>query len=350
MLFDRYIMIDWSSTDGLSSVAPKKDAVWMAVAAASGAITETYFRSRSACVDATLQELKNSDGQRVLVGFDFPYGYPHGLARALGLGGVKPPWRLVWDELTAPVNEPRSIRIEDDATNKNNRFRVAAKLNEVLSRPGMAYGPFWGRPSKPEIVGLSENCPYETPFETKSGVRLGARRITELSLPKSQSAWKLFTAGSVGGQVLVGLPCVARLRDALPECSKVWPFETGFTNSPTDATTTVVHAEIWPGVIDGLFPLLAASRERDGLRSRLKKKKQTLSPADASSIRERLIHLDAKLGSLITDQLQVRLMCEWARAEDGNGALARRFATPPGLTDDQVATCVAEEGWILGAH
>lgn len=341
MIFDRYIMIDWSSTDGLSRVAPTKDAVWMAIAAATGEIKETYFRSRSACVGSVLQELNAAGRERVLVGFDFPYGYPRGFASAVGLRGHHP-WRLVWDEL--------SRRIEDDVKNRNNRFRVAASLNAILTQPGAAYGPFWGRPTKPPLNELSETCSYQGPFRTKDGVALEAHRITERELPGSQSAWKLYTAGSVGGQALVGIPCVAKVRDALAARSKVWPFETGFTESPLDAGTSVLHAEIWPGVIDGRFPLLAASRERDRLRSRLKKKKDVLSPAESRLIRERLDELDAQLGTLVTDQLQVRFMCEWARTEDAAGTLARRFDTPPGLAEEQVKTCVDEEGWILGAH
>ena len=38
-------------------------------------------------------------GERVLVGFDFPYGYPAGFAAALDLTG--PPWLAVWRYLVA---------------------------------------------------------------------------------------------------------------------------------------------------------------------------------------------------------------------------------------------------------
>ncbi len=341
MLFDRYIMVDWSSKDGLSTVAPEKDAVWMAVAGESGDIKETYFRSRAACVQAVLEELGRSGGSRVLVGFDFPYGYPSGFAAALGHSGA-PAWRWIWDQLAS--------RVQDQANNENNRFGVAAAFNKILTRPQSPWGPFWARPATPALEELTENCPYKAPFETVSGVRLQAHRLTELPLPRAQSVWKLYTAGSVGGQALVGIPCVAKLRDAQATQAKVWPFETGFTASPLAEGATVLHAEIWPGVIDGQFPLLVASRERDRLRSRLKKKKRDLTVEEANAIRERLTELEAELGPLITDQLQVRFMCEWARTQDSQGALAQRFGAPPKLTEDQLDKCVREEGWILGAH
>lgn len=341
-LFDRYIMIDWSSTNGLSSVAPKKDAVWMAVASTTGEIKTSYFRSRAACVDATLRELGTAQ-DRVLVGFDFPYGYPTGFASALDLRGG-PAWKLVWGELTR--------RITDDERNRNNRFHVAAQLNALLTPEGGTHGPFWGRPSSHVIAGLDETCPYQVdvPFETRAGVLLHARRLTETRLPGAQSAWKLYTAGSVGGQALVGIPCVASLRKALDLESRVWPFETGFTAKPAGGTTRIIHAEIWPSVIDGHFPLLDASRERDRLRARLKKKRRSLEPSDVAAIDRRLVALDAVLGPLITDQLQVRFMCEWARTEDAAGTLGARFDAPPALTSEELSSCLREEGWVLGAH
>src|SRR5579872_508385 len=53
----------------------------------------------------------------VLVGFDFPYGYPAGFAGALNLVGP-PKWLAVWREVAR--------RIQDGPDNTNNRFAVAA--------------------------------------------------------------------------------------------------------------------------------------------------------------------------------------------------------------------------------
>jgi hypothetical protein len=339
-MFDQFIMIDWSSKSGLSPKKSSGNAVWMGVAGLTGDIETDYFRSRAACVDKVRKLLTKAADQRILVGFDFPYGYPRGLASALGLNGPAK-WRSVWDELTR--------RITDDDENRNNRFLVAEDLNQILTPQGNPYGPFWGRPATRVLAALHESCRYPSPFETRAGGHLKARRRTEAALPGTQSAWKLYTPGSVGGQVLVGIPCVARLHDAFPARSKVWPFETGFTASPCDSSACVLHAEIWPGVIEGQYPLLVASRERDRLRSRLSKKRRLLTAKELSLARQRVAELDRQVGDFVTDQLQVRFLCEWARSKNAGGALARMFAAPR-LTQQELTACVAEEGWILGAH
>src|SRR5262249_34114899 len=70
-----------------------------------------------------------------LVGFDFAYGYPRGFARSLGLQ-THALWRATWDYLAS--------RIEDNERNQNNRFALAAAINQAIS--GRAY-PFWGCPT-----------------------------------------------------------------------------------------------------------------------------------------------------------------------------------------------------------
>ena len=69
-------------------------------------------------------------------------------------------------------------------------------------------------------------------------------REVELALHGVQSVWKLYGAGSIGSQALLGIPRVASLRDdpALAEVSAVWPFE------PTDAAR-IAHVEIWPELV-----------------------------------------------------------------------------------------------------
>ena len=60
-----------------------------------------------------------------------------------------------------------------------------------------------------------------------------------------KSCWQLNGAGAVGGQVLTGIPTVARLRGALDGAAQVWPFETGL--AAPDAA--VVFAEIYPSLV-----------------------------------------------------------------------------------------------------
>jgi hypothetical protein len=90
--------------------------------------------------------------------------------------------------------------------------------------------------------------------------------------------------------------------------SKVWPFETGFMPPTPGTGPNIVHAEIWPGILNN-----------------------RLQPG------------------LIRDQAQVRAMVQWAATEDSAGQLTARFQQPAGLTPQQVEQCEHEEGWILGA-
>ncbi len=64
------------------------------------------------------------ENRRVLVGFDFPYGYPCGSSRALGLPFGRQPWWEIWTQLAA--------RVQDAANNVNNRFVVAAVASNLL--------------------------------------------------------------------------------------------------------------------------------------------------------------------------------------------------------------------------
>jgi len=84
-------------------------------------------------INVILRDLVRQE-RMVLVGFDFPLGYPAGTAAALGLTD-KPEWSSTWRELV------RLIIDGDD--NSNNRFEVAGELNRRIS--GGCY-PFWSCP------------------------------------------------------------------------------------------------------------------------------------------------------------------------------------------------------------
>ena len=95
--------------------------------------TPEYARTRYEAVErlAILVAGTLDEGRRVLVGFDFPFGYPAGVAgRLTGRASGLELWRWL------------THRIEDAKDNANNRYEVAAKINRRY--PGT--GPFWGRP------------------------------------------------------------------------------------------------------------------------------------------------------------------------------------------------------------
>jgi hypothetical protein len=306
-LFDAYIFVDWSSRNGLGPAQPTRGAIWIGeLAPDQHTADETYCRGRQHAV-AHLRERLHAhvrQRRRVLVGFDFPYGYPAGLTACLGISEA-PRWRAVWDLL--------STEIADDERNRSNRFEVAASLNERL---GGGPGPFWGCPGEswePQLTRRMLGL-FEYPFRTAAGT-LRRLRLTEEPSRGVQETWKLAGAGSVGSQALVGIPWVRSLRDdpGLAGVSVVWPFETGFTSRPAPAHgPRIVHAEIWPGIIPS---------------------------ADVAD--------EVAATGAIRDQAQVRLMCRWAGDEDRKGALGAWFDTTT-LDATQRRLVVEEEGWILG--
>ena len=239
MIFDRYVIVDWSARNRPGG---GKDSVWVCVLDAAGRIStqnpSTRGRAEFMIRDALGRFV--AGGERVLVGFDFPYGYPAGLAAALGLGG--PPWLAVWEYLAAHVQD-------DGGTNASNRFRVAAGINARLGRH-----VFWGRPPSQACDDLSarrDRVVYRPDGEHDG---LAEWREVEAILRgrgyQPQPAWKLFGNGSVGSQSLTGIPVVARLRHdpSVAAASAVWPFEVSVPELPA-GRGAVTHAEIWPSLI-----------------------------------------------------------------------------------------------------
>lgn len=306
-LFDAYIFVDWSAKNGPSPASPSPDAIWIGHRTNDGNVHETYVRTREGATEIVRGLLRDhvAAGRRVLVGFDFPYGYPAGFAACLATP-EKPGWRAVWDFLGA--------HIVDTELNRSNRFSVASRANQMV---GDGPGPFWGcSPSHGDDQFLTRRRVgvFDYPFAGRFGP-VARLRATEAAMPGVQETWKLLGAGSVGSQALLGIPRVRDLRDdsALGPISRVWPFETGFTSNPSrESGPYVLHAEIWPGIVD---PVKLADLVAQGL---------------------------------IKDQAQVRLMCEWAACADSEGTLGRWFSRdvlPDGVDVDAVA---GEEGWILG--
>lgn len=220
--FDTVVMVDWSARSAPSPAKPTKDAIFMGVSRRGREIV-SYHRTRMAAMRALTGLL---DGEvradrRVLVGFDFPFGYPKGFAEVV-VGSSDPLDLWTW---MARV-------IEDDDRNRNNRWEVARRLNMMF--PGI--GPFWGCPA----AVASDLLPAKG--SARHGHGMDERREVERRLPRAQSCWKLFTTGSVGSQVLMGLPHVQALRRRYGTDLSVSPFE------GTD--TPIVLAEIYPGLID----------------------------------------------------------------------------------------------------
>ncbi len=220
--FDTIVIVDWSARSAPSPSRPSKDAIFIAQATA-GQVCVSYHRTRTAAQQAleTICDAALADGRRVMAGFDFPFGYPQGFARAV-TGGDDP--LAIWDWLAK--------RVADDDRNANNRFDVAETLNRLF--PGI--GPFWGCPAARATEGLPMRG------SLRHGHGMAERRRVETRLPRAQPVWKLFTTGSVGSQALLGLPRLQALRRRYGTALAVRPFE--------DRDAPIVLAEVYPSLID----------------------------------------------------------------------------------------------------
>lgn len=218
--FETVVVVDWSAAAMPSPIRPSADAIWVGICGSAGESVQ-YFRTRAEAEAAlvALIDTEQAARRRMLIGFDFPMGYPAGFADAL-TGRAQA--QAVWHWLAG--------RVIDGPRNANNRFAVAQGINQMFSAPG----PFWGRPRGLDLADLPERKLVDY-----AALRLTEKRRVETMVPRAQAVWKLFTTGSVGSQALMGLPMIARL--SARAAVVVWPF---------DAGGTVTLAEVYPSLID----------------------------------------------------------------------------------------------------
>ena len=114
--FDVHVVVDWSAA---GTARMGRDSIWCASGGADQAPNPINLSTRSETATFLDDLITAQPHRRILIGFDFPFGYPAGTASALGLAGV--PWRVTWDLLTDLIT--------DDHRNANNRFEVAAEMN-----------------------------------------------------------------------------------------------------------------------------------------------------------------------------------------------------------------------------
>ncbi len=272
--FQRVIVVDWSASATPSPRRPSKDAIWIAEAGVSGVtLTSWYLRTRTEAMRLLADRFRAAlaEDAPLLCGFDFPFGYPAGFAS-----------QVTGDAAALSVWAYLARVIEDADDNRNNRFQVAADLNAMF--PGI--GPFWGCPATVDLPGLPAKGTHRTDFGP-----LPPRRLVEVHVPRAQPCWKLFTAGSVGSQSLLGLARLDRLRHDFAGTLAVWPFEA--TDRP------IVLAEIYPSLLDSMVKAVLKQHPnaiKDDIQVRLlatalaeMARRRTLSAAMSTSTGSRLI-------------------------------------------------------------
>src|ERR1051326_2610179 len=133
VLFDHYVIVDWSAA---SRPKTGRDSIWVCHKGPHGErVANPATRHLARLLLADIIGAAAERGQRMLLGFDFPFGYPAGFANRLGLKGT--PWRAVWDEVATLA--------QDNEDNSNDRFELGAALNRRVS--GRQF-PFWGCPPR----------------------------------------------------------------------------------------------------------------------------------------------------------------------------------------------------------
>jgi hypothetical protein len=291
-LFNAYVIVDWSAA---AKAGVGADPIVIGVMK-----RDVRFRlSFESFAPATRQEAekqlnlilddRRKHGDRVFLGFDFPLGFPRGLAEALKLPGA--PWQAVWDYLDKMV--------KDKADNTNNRFGVGAEINRRTTDGPF---PFWGCPPRDTLTTLQPKRPHD-----HGPGDLPEFRYADIAV-KGASIWKLYYAGAIGGQAILGIPVLKRQQKAKAEAFKVWPFQTGW-KAVTEADLEGVQA----------------------LAAEVSLLLQPVTPQPGES----------------KELAQVRGLAERVAKLDEAGKLGAAFAAPRDLPEAQVTTVETEEGWIL---
>ncbi|VVT32964.1 Molybdopterin biosynthesis protein MoeA (fragment) [Roseovarius sp. EC-SD190] len=167
--FDTFAMLDWSGGND-TGPRPCRDAIWLGVTRDGVDEAPMYLRNRAEA-EAALMALIAAElaaGRRLLIGVDFPFGFPAGFAR--GLTGCDNPF-AVWDWLETVI---------EDAPGGNNRFDVAGEINGRF--PGV--GPFWFNGLKREIDGLPRK-------DTRAGHGMAEKRAAEARAPGAFTCWQV---------------------------------------------------------------------------------------------------------------------------------------------------------------
>lgn len=254
--WDSFAVVDWSSGND-RGLRPKADAIWAGAVVCGVEQAPVYLRNRTVAEKwiADHIERERSAGRRLLIGFDFPFGYPAGFAETVT--GSPDPLRL-WDWFAAHL---------EDLPRGNNRFNLAGRLNALFS----GVGPFWFNGTKTEVPHLPRKG------TARDGHGMPERRAVEVQARGAFPCWQMGGAGAVGGQAMTGMAALSRLRARFPDEIAVWPFER--------LDRGVAFVEIWPSLIAGR---VAAEGDEIKDRAQVRLLSRALSRLPAERLEEML--------------------------------------------------------------
>ncbi|HWE46851.1 MAG TPA: cobalamin biosynthesis protein CbiG [Caulobacteraceae bacterium] len=296
-LFGAYVVVDWTAAEGRKT---GEQSLWIGVMKRDVRFRLAYEAHNLATraegeaqLRAILADLARR-GDRALVAFDFPLGFPEGTAARLGLDG----WPALWSFMGSNV--------VDKPDNTNNRFAVGAKMNRLMTDEAR---PFWGAPQRQTQRWMAATKP-EGGYGDIREFRRAELATKKLGKAMAKSVWQMQGAGSVGGQALLGIAAAKRIADSLGAGVAVWPFGTGW-RALTPADVEPLSALF----VETYAPLYPAKPEPG----------ETKSAASVRAVAEALAKLDEA------------------------GKLGAAFAPPKGVSEADAAAVEHEEGWILGA-
>lgn len=308
--FDTVLVVDWSAAKRAPARA-SKDAIWLGLTREGISQDPVYCRTRSEAEVwiKTLMQSEQAAGRRLLASFDFPFGYPTGFAHKVT--GTDDPLRL-WDWFEQ--------QITDAPDGTNNRFDVAERLNALFDGPG----PFWGKSHRDRWPGL----PYRKDAITFDPI--AEKRSCDRVAKAASSCFQMSFPPTVGGQIMMGLPMLARLRRM--DGVAVWPFEP-WEDAP------VVLAEIWPGIIEAAVKEAGGDEIRDRAQVRLLADALARVPAATLAAHMADVPAEAREEAWILGTGMSETLCAFATA---NRPLRNDcFALPPGVKWTQVDEALA---------
>lgn len=280
--FDRIVIIDWSAANQPKTGA---DSIWIADSHRPTVNWPTRAQAIRAVQMIIDESLKQTN--RLLIGWDFAFGYPKGFAAELGVRS----WQGIWAWLHS--------HIHDAPTNRSNRFEVAARLNQ---RFGPSPGPFWGFVGRTCPAGLHPKRYPHGKTKDQWLYPFQYERCAEQQAQGAKSVFQIAYSGSVGSQSLLGIAHLEDLRRRYNPQIGIWPFETQFTEG---LFAPITFAEIYPS---------------------------------AHSVPK---------GTTVKDQRQVEAVLRDCLDWNGTGQMTHQLSGPAPNSFEREAA-LTEEGWILG--